>query len=333
MSLGLGFFTRLLDRVPAGERYRLATEQIRHAERHGFDVAWVAQHHFHEPEGGLPAPLPFLVHAAARTSRIRLGTGIITLPLDDPIRVAEDAVVTDLLSGGRLELGLGNGGTPVSFAAFGLDHADRNAVFDAKLDALLAALRGEVLGDEENRLYPAGEALLPRLWLATFSVSGAERAGRHGFGLMLSRTQPRPADRPDASLAEIQLPLIEAYLGALPDGATPRISAGRSVLAADDRAEALRFADDGLRRISDAALARTGVSRDAPLAELIRAYDVHLGTADDVLESLAADPVLRHATDLSVQAHSVDPPHEHILRSIELVAARVAPGLGWAPRS
>lgn len=55
----LGFFTRLLDNGSAQERYRLATEQIVHAERAGFDTAWVAQHHFHQDEGGLPSPLVF----------------------------------------------------------------------------------------------------------------------------------------------------------------------------------------------------------------------------------------------------------------------------------
>ena len=57
----LGFFTRLLDQTTAGERYRLAAEQIVHAEAHGFDSAWVAQHHFDGDEGGLPAPFVFLV--------------------------------------------------------------------------------------------------------------------------------------------------------------------------------------------------------------------------------------------------------------------------------
>ncbi len=91
-TLRLGFFTRVLDQAAPPERYRLGLEQIVHADRLGFDTAWVAQHHFHEDEGGLPAPLVFLAHAAARTSRIRLGTGIITLPLEMPLRVAEDAV-------------------------------------------------------------------------------------------------------------------------------------------------------------------------------------------------------------------------------------------------
>ena len=109
--LRLGFFTRLLDQADAAERYRLATAQIIHAERCGFDSAWVAQHHFHEDEGGLPAPFVFLSQVAARTTRIRLGTGIVTLPLELPVRVAEDAAVLDLMCGGRLEVGIGRAAT------------------------------------------------------------------------------------------------------------------------------------------------------------------------------------------------------------------------------
>ena len=67
----LGFFSRVLDQVDAGTRYRLVAEQIVHAEKHGFDTAWVAQHHFNGDEGGLPAPLVFLAALAPQTSHIR----------------------------------------------------------------------------------------------------------------------------------------------------------------------------------------------------------------------------------------------------------------------
>src|SRR5471030_1362049 len=121
----LAFFTRLLDAAPAAERYRLAGEQIIHAESCGYDAAWVAQHHFHEHEGGLPSPFVFLGHLAARTTRIRLGTGIVTLPLELPVRVAEDAIVLDLLCDNRLEVGIGPGGNLTAFTAFGRDSKDR----------------------------------------------------------------------------------------------------------------------------------------------------------------------------------------------------------------
>ena len=328
----LGFFTRLLDEVPAGDRYRYAAEQIVTAERFGFDSAWVAQHHFHENEGGLPSPLVFLSHVAALTTGIRLGTGIITLPLENAIRVAEDAAVLDLLSGGRLELGVGSGGTPSSFTAFGHESSDRGRIFAEHLQVLRSAFAGEVFGGidavDDNRLYPAAPDLLGRLWQATFSAAGGTRAGAAGDGLMLSRTQPRPADAPHASLADIQLPIIEAYFDALPDGTPPRIMASRTLFVADDRAEARRYAEIGLRRAVAGFRSSGQVISGESLDELIASLDTHVGTVDDVIESLAADRSLDAVTDVVFQVHSVDPPHELILRSIELIATEVAPALG-----
>jgi putative FMN-dependent luciferase-like monooxygenase len=325
----LAFFTRLLDEAPAAERYRLATDQIRHAERFGIERAWVAQHHFRATEGGLPSPFVFLAHAAAATSEIRLGTGVVTLPLEDAVRVAEDAVVADLLSGGRIDLGLGSGGTPSSFIPFGQDLAAKTTVYDEKLNLLLAALGGHDIGGG-NTLYPDAGTLSSRVWQATFSAFGGARAGIHGHGLLLSRTQPRAAGRPHASLAEIQDPIIDAYLDALTVGNAPRVTASRTVFVADDRREALRFAEVGLRRAAE-GFRRAGqtISGDT-LGELIVSLDTHLGTPDEVAESLAADATLGRATEVAFQVHSVDAPHEHVLRSIELFASEVAPALGWA---
>ncbi|SDT18389.1 putative FMN-dependent luciferase-like monooxygenase [Microterricola viridarii] len=346
---GLGFFTRLLDEATPGERYRLATEQIRTAERFGFDSAWVAQHHFSASEGGLPAPLVFLSHVAAQTSTIRLGTGIVTLPLEDPVRVAEDAAVLDLLAGGRLELGVGSGGTASSFAAFGKRSEDRGAIFADHLAVLRDAFAGLPLGagasadaaalaaafaaGRENRLYPAAPQLGGKLWQATFSVAGGSRAAAAGDGLMLSRTQPRPPGSPRASLDDIQRPIVDAYYEALPAGATPRIMASRTLFVADDRAEALRIAEPNLRRAAAGFRAGGQQIEGDSLEDLIAGLDTHIGTVDDVIESLAADRSLDRVSDVVFQVHSVDPPHELVLRSIELIATQVAPALGIGHRS
>ena len=325
----LGFFTRLLDQADPAERYRLATAQIVHAERLGFDSAWIAQHHFHEDEGGLPAPFVFLAQIAAQTTRIRLGTGIVTLPLELPIRVAEDSAVLDLMCGGRLEVGVGGGGNLSSYAAFGQDSAERTAVLVAHLQVLRDAWAGRSLPGGADRLYPTNPSLVERLWQATFSVDGARRAGAAGDGLMLSRTQPRPVNAPDLSLAEIQNPMIDAYLEALPAGREPRILASRTVFVADDAQEALRLAEVGLGR-HRARLTRLGrASGEASLEAMIVGMDAHLGTADHVIASLQTDSSIARATDVAVQVHSIDPPHPFILRSIELVAEVVAPALGW----
>ena len=328
-TLRLGFFTRLLDDADAAERYRLATEQIVAAERLGFDSAWVAQHHFHEWEGGLPAPFVFLGQVAVRTSRIRLGTGIVTLPLESPVRVAEDAAVLDLLSGGRLEVGVGPGGNPTAFATFGQSADERGDLFAQHLRTVRAAWRGDRLGEGEDRLYPDAVGLDGRIWQATFSAEGGARAGAAGDGLMLSRTQPRPPDRPGARLDDLQNPIVDAYLAALPGGRAPRIVASRSVFVADDRREARRLAERGLRRFLERMPGLDHLAT-ATLDGLIAAFDVHVGTAEEVTRSLAADSALRRVTDLAVQVHSVDPPHPLILRSLELVAREVAPALGWS---
>jgi putative FMN-dependent luciferase-like monooxygenase len=332
MSAGkrIGFFTRLLDQGSPAERYRLAAEQILAAEWYGFDSAWVAQHHFNESEGGLPAPLVFLASIAARTSTIRLGTGIITLPLEDPVRLAEDTAVLDLLSRGRLEVGVGTGGTPSSFTAFGRAAGRRRELFDHNLRILTDAWAGKDIGDGGSQLYPAAPLLLDRLWQATFTVSGGERIGRAGDGLMLSRTQPRPPESPGATLAELQDPIIDAYLEALPVGAKPRTLASRTLFVADSREKALEYAGLGLRAVVPHLERQGHVFAGTDVESLITATDSHVGTVEDVVESLTRDTVLRRVTDVTFQVHSIDPPHSAILRSIELAATEVLPRLGWS---
>ncbi|MEX0491588.1 putative FMN-dependent luciferase-like monooxygenase [Raoultella terrigena] len=323
----LGFFTRLLDDAAPKERYRLATEQIRHAERLGFDSAWIAQHHFHEHEGGLPSPLVFLAHAAAHTERIRLGTAIITLPMEDPLRVAEDAAVLDLLADGRLEVGFGSGGTPTSFLPFGLTSERRGEVFAEHLHLIHSAWRGDSLAHPDNHLYPPAPQLAERIWIATFSVEGAVRAGQAGHGLMLSRTQPRPVGQPQLPLDAIQNPIIDAYLSALPAGVAPRILASRTAFVADSWQYALQVAEPGLRR--QAAAHRTAGHQliGDTVTDYLSQLDAHVGDVEQVKASLAQDSVLARVTDISFQVHSVEPSHRDTLRSIELIAQHIAPQL------
>lgn len=322
-------FTRLLETGSAADRYRYALEQIQAAERLGFAGAWVAQHHFHEAEGGLPSPFVLLAAAAARTSRIRLGTAIVTLPHEDPVRVAEDAVVLDAISGGRVELGLGSGGTPATFWAFGVDPAARREVFAAKFEALLGALHGGELGHPENHLYPGGEGVAGRIWQATFSAHGARQAGARGDGLLLSRTQPRPDDNPAATLSDIQAPVVEAYEEALPEPARRRVLASRTVVVLDEehRTEVIEAAEENLRRLATGFL-RLDVS-GLGLDELLAITDTVVGTVDEVVARLREDTVAARATEVAIQVHSVDPGHELTLRSLELFATEVAPQLGW----
>ena len=328
----LGYFTRLLDDAPPVERYRNAIAQFVRAEELGFDTAWVAQHHFHGEEGGLPSPFVLLAQAAAATSRITLATGIVTLPLEAPLRVAEDAAVLSLLADGRFELGIGSGGTASSFPPFGLDVDDRPTIYADHKRTLLRALRGDILTTDGGALYPPAPGLADTIWEATFSASGAGRIGAEGTGLMLSRTQPRREYTGRGSAVD-QVEIVAAHAAALPEGVGARVMASRSVLVVDTDEDARRWRSQGIAR-SLAMLASLGVAvpdgvDDVQLAGYL---DLHVGTPQQVLASLADDPILPRATDIVFQPHPVDPPHGVVLRSLELIAEQVAPALGWAPQ-
>jgi alkanesulfonate monooxygenase SsuD/methylene tetrahydromethanopterin reductase-like flavin-dependent oxidoreductase (luciferase family) len=217
---------------------------------------------------------------------------VVTLPLENVVRVAEDAIVTDLLSGGRLELGLGSGSTPASFAAFGVDPSDRTRIYEAGVQQLLAALDGQELAHPENHLYPAGHSLLDRVWQATFSSFGGVWAGVPGHGLLLSRTQPRPEGEPDLPLEALQQPIVDAYLATLPQGVAPRILASRTLLVTDTEAEAKQYLQDAWERY----LAKPGTGGFFVEADSARTWarrtDTHIGTPDQVVASLLSDPII-----------------------------------------
>src|SRR5699024_5855759 len=149
----LGIFTRLLEDGPADRRYRFALEQIAAAARFGLRTAWVAQHRYSPASGGLPSPLVFPFHAAAPSIPLSFGTAIISLPMENAVRVAEDAAVLDALSDGRLEISLGSGGNPKSFPAFGTSFDERREVFADKLATLRTLVSGGSL-PTDHLLYP-----------------------------------------------------------------------------------------------------------------------------------------------------------------------------------
>ena len=86
-----------------------------------------------------------------------------------------------------------------------------------------------------------------------------------------------------------------------------------------------------MQRHAEFLAQRTGQQADLPLEVLLRRADLHVGSPDDVIASLRADALLPRATDLILQVHPVDPPHDKTLRSLELIATEVAPALGWRP--
>jgi putative FMN-dependent luciferase-like monooxygenase len=331
----LGVFTRLVDRVPPAQVYARGLSLFETAEHLGFDTGWVAQHHAHK-DGGLPAPLVFLAAAAARTKHLRLATGIITLPLENPLRLAEDAAVLDVLSNGRLELGFGSGGNDVVFGMFGRTLENRQDDYQQTFRVVCDALAGKELAPDASVLFPPAERLSKSLWEATFSVAGAIRAAEHGSGLLLARTTMPSAtsggDAPNGRLplGDLQSPLVDAYFERWTSTtAAPRLGLSRSIYVAETRAQALADAEAGMRRYGQVLAQRNGLTGVPTVEGLLTSAHVHIGSPDDVIASLRADRLLAVATDLILQVHPVDPSHEKTLRSLDLIASEVAPVLGW----
>src|SRR5690606_25028066 len=141
MQIGIGPWGM---QVPVGsgftheQVYRETLEQVELAEELGFDSAWLTEHHF-LPCGYLPKLLPAAAALAARTRRIRIGTGVLLLPLYDPIHVAEETAVVDLLSGGRLIFGIAPGYRPEEFAGFHQVRERRGARMEEAMQILIRA--------------------------------------------------------------------------------------------------------------------------------------------------------------------------------------------------
>ena len=140
MKFGIFYEHQLPRPWTADSEHRLLQEsltQIELADRLGYDYAWEVEHHFLEEYSHSSAPEVFLGAASQRTKRIRLGHGIIQLPTNHPIRVAERVATLDLLSGGRVELGLGEGQGPIELHPFGRRVRDKRDVWEEAVKALI----------------------------------------------------------------------------------------------------------------------------------------------------------------------------------------------------
>lgn len=113
------------------------TKQILAADRLGYDYAWIAEHHFSNEYGIMPDVFVYADYLAALTERIKIGTAVVTLPLANPLRVAENTAFVDILSNGRFALGLGSGYRKYEFDGFGVEFDSRRDIQEEALPLLL----------------------------------------------------------------------------------------------------------------------------------------------------------------------------------------------------
>src|SRR5262249_29699529 len=120
-------------------RYLDLIAQIELGDAIGFDTAWLGELHFSRAFSILADPLMVLAAAAQRTTRIRLGTAVTLLPLHNPVKIAEEAAIADILSDGRLEFGVGRGTAPIHYAGYDIAQEESRARFEEALDFIQKA--------------------------------------------------------------------------------------------------------------------------------------------------------------------------------------------------
>ncbi|AWB94679.1 putative FMN-dependent luciferase-like monooxygenase [Agromyces badenianii] len=326
-GLQLGLFAHFAEEDDAGDgAYDEFLDLFVHAERLGFGYAWVRQFHLQGADGrragGLPSPFVFLAALASRTRSLRLGTAAVTLPLESVVRVAEDAAVLDVLSGGRVELGVANGGGMPGLAeAFGRtiagDADEQRTLYRHDLAILEAALRGAGLNANGDTLFPPRTSLGDRLWEATLTDRSARLAARAGHGVLIGTTQTIPAEVTAA-----------AYHEALPDGRSPRVGLSALIYPAKDRATGLREAEAGILRKWE--WGREFLPPATTLEEKAASLNIHYGASDDLIESISTQPAFAFATHLQVQVELLYSSFAARHDALEAFVTEVAPALGWA---
>src|SRR5438270_8748828 len=159
-----GFF----DQLPCAsgfterQRYRDILAQIELGDALGFDTAWLGELHFSRTFSILADPLMVLAAAAQRTTRIRLGTAVTLLPLHNPVKIAEEAAIADILSDGRLELGCGRGTAPLHYEGYGIPEEESRERFDEALDFIIGAWTSEAFTFEGKYFHAKDLAVVPR---------------------------------------------------------------------------------------------------------------------------------------------------------------------------
>lgn len=175
-------------RRPWAELYAETLEVIAETEALGFQGAWLPEHHLAD-DGYLPSPLVALAAVAARTKTMRIGTGVALAPLYNPVRFAEDAALVDILSSGRLDLGLAIGYRKRETAAIGVDFTKRGARFDEFLQIVTRLWAGETVDFEGKYFQIAGAKTMPPapggripLYIGGFAEKAMDRVARYGQG-------------------------------------------------------------------------------------------------------------------------------------------------------
>ncbi|MGH8063698.1 MAG: LLM class flavin-dependent oxidoreductase [Candidatus Entotheonellia bacterium] len=323
---------------PHGERLRQCIDEVcaeaQLAEQVGFDAILVGEHHQHR-DGFLPSPLIVSTAVAARTQKIRIGTGILLLPLYHPVHVAEDAATLDIISNGRLILGVGMGYQAGDFGAFGIPPSQRVSRMEEGIDIIRGCWTQDTFSYDGKRFRLDNVAVYPKpvqqphppIWVGAMADESIRRAAQYGDAWLTGITQPMPNIRRHTQA-------YKAYAGECQRPA--RIILMRDAWVAETRQQAQdEYGPEVLTAYkyywkSDSLSFQDNRSEAEFTIEQMAPDRIILGPPEEVVDQLQR---WQEATDAEMvifrlrQAHSGGPPHEKIMRAIRLFGDKVIPKL------
>ncbi|GAW48301.1 MULTISPECIES: LLM class flavin-dependent oxidoreductase [unclassified Nocardioides] len=302
------------------------------AEELGADGAYFRVHHFARQ---LASPFPLLAAVGARTSRIEIGTGVIDMRYENPLYMAEDAGAADLISGGRLQLGISRGSPEQvidGYQYFGYvpaEGADHAAMARQHTQVFLKVIEGEGFAEPNPRpmfpnppgllrVEPHSPGLRDRIWWGAGSRATAEWTAELGMNLMSSTLLTEDTGVPFHQLQAEQIQMFRDAWKAAGHEREPRVSVSRSIFPIVSDMDRAYFGGESRSQDQVGAI-------DGELARFGKSY---AGEPDQLVKDLAEDEAIAAADTLLLTVPNqlgVDY-NAHVIESL---LTHVAPGLGW----
>jgi alkanesulfonate monooxygenase SsuD/methylene tetrahydromethanopterin reductase-like flavin-dependent oxidoreductase (luciferase family) len=301
-------------------------------DRLGFHRYMLTEHHG-TPLCLVPSPHLFLAAASQRTSRIRLGTLVTLLPLYNPVRLIEEVGMLDLLSGGRLELGMGRGVSAPEIATYGIDPGDTPAMFEEAYEILIDGLTSDALSYDGRfhsikdvaMVVPPLQRPRPPLWYGVGSVERAQWAARNRINIMALRPP------------KVVRPFTDAFLEAWaktgrPVQERPLRGVDRPLVIAEDGAEARRIAAEAHTRFHHSLhllWERAGISPPTHFPATFELWQqaggAFAGTPEGAREFIAEQVEVAGLDTMNFHMAFGDIGFDNVCRTAELFAAEVMP--------
>jgi alkanesulfonate monooxygenase SsuD/methylene tetrahydromethanopterin reductase-like flavin-dependent oxidoreductase (luciferase family) len=327
----LGFLTiGLFDGNDPRPGHESTLRIIELGEQLGFDSAWVRHRHL---QYGISSPVAVLAAATQRTTRIELGTAVIPLGWENPLRLAEDLATVDILSGGRLNPGV-SVGPPMHYDqikdALYPDTADAEDFSYERVRRLLSFVRGEPAtsfsGTEgfevfSDRVQPHSPGLASRMWYGGASLRSARWAGEQGINFLTSSVVKAEESE---DFAQIQLSHIREFRARHPHGDKARVSQGLVVIPTDSatQEQKAKYAEYAAKR-----LPRTAAPQGP--ARMLFSPDF-VGESAEIAERLYAHAAFQEIDEVAF-ALPFTFEHEDYVQILTDIATKLGPALGWHP--